>query len=219
MKSRFSRPFATSSLAVLLLCSAAFSAYAAGSNDQSAGGSASLSDALPVQGIVLFSTGLGYFQRGGVVEGNETVDLYFNTGDINDLLKSMILQDYDGGQISSVNYASRESLNVILGSLAINLSGNPGIAGILSQLRGEEIILEPRENAGRITGRIIGIENKTAETGVSAQFLNIYSKWGIRDIEMTSIQAIRFADPYLDSEFNKALTLIVESRSSDEKRG
>src|SRR5215472_15642339 len=48
---------------------------------------------LPIAQVVLFSSGVGYFQREGTVEGNTRVDLSFPVQDINDFLKSMVLQD------------------------------------------------------------------------------------------------------------------------------
>src|SRR6202040_4302558 len=61
---------------------------------------------LPIGQVVLFSSGVGYFQREGMVEGNARVDLSFPVSDINDLLKSMVLRDLDGGHISTVSYDS-----------------------------------------------------------------------------------------------------------------
>src|SRR5262249_40681375 len=52
---------------------------------------------LPLAQAVLFSSGVGYFQREGVVEGTARVDLSFPVRDINDLLKSMVVRDLDGG--------------------------------------------------------------------------------------------------------------------------
>ena len=63
---------------------------------------------LPITQVVLFSSGVGYFQREGEVEGNARVDLTFPVTDINDLLKSMVLQDLDGGHISAVSYDSHD---------------------------------------------------------------------------------------------------------------
>src|SRR5262249_47740191 len=51
---------------------------------------------LPIGQVVLFSSGVGYFQREGQVEGNTRVDLSFPVTDINDLIKSMVLRDLDG---------------------------------------------------------------------------------------------------------------------------
>ena len=48
---------------------------------------------LPVGQVVLFSSGVGYFQREGSVEGDARVDLSFPATDINDLIKSMVLRD------------------------------------------------------------------------------------------------------------------------------
>src|SRR5262245_43719921 len=55
-------------------------------------------DPLPIRQVVLFNSGVGYFQREGTVDGNSRVDLSFPTSDVNDLLKSLILQDLGGGR-------------------------------------------------------------------------------------------------------------------------
>src|SRR5262245_43112226 len=62
---------------------------------------------LPVAQAILYSSGVGYFQREGTVEGNTRVDLTFPVQDVNDLLKSMVLQDLGGGVISAVSYDSQ----------------------------------------------------------------------------------------------------------------
>src|SRR5438067_6413487 len=41
---------------------------------------------LPIGQVVLFSSGVGYFQREGAIEGNTRVDLSFPVTDINDLI-------------------------------------------------------------------------------------------------------------------------------------
>src|SRR4051812_41260256 len=53
---------------------------------------------VPVKRVVLFSSGVGYFQHQGQVTGNASVDLKFRIEDVNDLLKSMVLEDLGGGQ-------------------------------------------------------------------------------------------------------------------------
>ncbi len=83
------------------------------------------SSKLPVSEIILYSSGVGYFQRDGQIEGDATVDLRFKVDDINDLLKSMVVQDLDGGRISTVTYGSRDPLTKTLKSFAIDLTANP----------------------------------------------------------------------------------------------
>src|SRR5687768_18037190 len=55
---------------------------------------------LPVSQVVLFSSGVGYFQREGTVEGEQRVDLSFPAQDVNDLIKSLTLRDLSGGHVS-----------------------------------------------------------------------------------------------------------------------
>src|SRR5262249_1569701 len=87
---------------------------------------------LPIGQVVLFSSGVGYFQREGNVEGNARVDLSFPVADINDLLKSMVVRDLDGGVLSTVSYDSNAPVEKTLKSFAINLHGNPASGQILN---------------------------------------------------------------------------------------
>src|SRR5262245_66604298 len=76
---------------------------------------------LPIGNIILYSSGVGYFQREGKVAGNTRVDLSFPAQDINDLLKSMVLRDLNGGHVSAVSYDSHDPVDKTLKSFAINL--------------------------------------------------------------------------------------------------
>src|SRR5262249_13671783 len=59
---------------------------------------------LPLTKIVLYASGVGYFQRDGQIDGRGQVALRFKVDTINDLLKSMIVQDFDGGPVSRGNH-------------------------------------------------------------------------------------------------------------------
>src|SRR6476646_8494239 len=85
---------------------------------------------LPVTRVVLFNSGVGYFTRGGEVEGEARVDLVFPEEDVNDLLKSMVLEDFGGGRVAAVSYDSREPIDRTLASFSINLNGDPSLAAV-----------------------------------------------------------------------------------------
>src|SRR5437764_13013936 len=53
---------------------------------------------IPVKAVVLFSSGVGYFEHFGPVDGAASTELRFKTQQINDILKSLVLQDLDGGK-------------------------------------------------------------------------------------------------------------------------
>src|SRR5262245_43998106 len=97
------------------------------------------SSQLPVAQVILYSSGVGYFQREGEVDGSSRIDLSFPVQDINDLLKSMVLQDMGGGRISAVSYDSQAPIDKTLRSFAIDLTSNPTFGQILNQGRGEKV--------------------------------------------------------------------------------
>ena len=70
--------------------------------------------ALPLNRVVMFNSGVGYFEHRGDVEGDAKIDLQFRVDDINDLLKSLILEDRGGGTISTVTYGSRDPITKTL---------------------------------------------------------------------------------------------------------
>ena len=125
---------------------------------------------LPIGQVVLFSSGVGYFQREGQVEGDARVDLSFPTQDINDLIKSMVLRDLDGGHIAAVSYDSNAPVEKTLQSFAVNLSANPTFGQILNQARGEkvEVVLQQANAAqpGTMTG---SHRRRRAEAGNGGQ--------------------------------------------------
>src|SRR6516225_8503676 len=115
---------------------------------------------LPVSRAMLFSSGVGYFQREGDVEGSTRVNLSFPVQDINDLLKSMVLQDLGGGQITAVNYDSHDPVEKTLKSFAVNLTSNPTFMQLLNQTRGErvDVLLQQSDatQAGTLGGTVVG---------------------------------------------------------------
>ncbi|HEY7426279.1 MAG TPA: DUF4139 domain-containing protein, partial [Gemmataceae bacterium] len=179
---------------------------------------------LPIGQVVLFSSGVGYFQREGAVEGNARVDLSFPVSDINDLLKSMVLRDLDGGHISTVSYDSNAPIERTLKSFAVNLTSNPSFVQILDQARGEkvEVVLQ-QTNAtqpGTLTGTLIGCEKQKQVVGkdtVEVELLNMWCADGMRSLKLAEVQRVRFLNPILDSEFKKALETLALSHDTQKK--
>jgi hypothetical protein len=179
---------------------------------------------LPIGQVVLFSSGVGYFQREGSVDGTTRVDLSFPVQDINDLLKSMVLRDLDGGHISTVSYDSNAPVERTLKSFAVNLTGNPSFSAILNQARGEkvEVVLQ-QANAtqpGTLSGTVIGIESQRVAVGketVEVELLNLWCADGMRSLKMTEVQRVRFLNPVMDSEFRKALETLSLSHDTQKK--
>jgi hypothetical protein len=180
---------------------------------------------LPIGQVVLFSSGVGYFQREGAIEGDARVDLSFPTQDINDLIKSMILRDMDGGHISAVSYDSNAPVEKTLQSFAVNLSANPTFAQVLNQARGEkvEVVLQQANAAqpGTMTGAVMGVEKQKVAAGkdaaVEVEQLNMWCADGMRSVKLADVQRVRFLNPIMDNEVRKALETLTLSHDTQKK--
>ena len=179
---------------------------------------------LPLTHVVMFNSGVGYYARSGEVTGNARVDLTFPETDINDLIKSMALQDLDGGKISAVSYDSREPVSRTLASFAINLNEQPSLANILTQARGEkvELTMLPGNAAqpGNLTGTVIGVEVQkvvAGQTTLDANMLTIFTAEGLRCVKMSDIQRVRFTNPVLENELKRALEVLATSHDTQKK--
>jgi hypothetical protein len=179
---------------------------------------------LPITRVVLFNSGVGYFSRSGEIEGDARVDLSFPEQDINDLLKSMILEDFGGGRIAAVSYDSREPISRTLSSFAINLNGQPTFAAIVTQMRGErvEAVLTPgaANQPGKLSGVIVGVEKQKVAVGnssIEAEFLNMWCAEGLRSVKLSDVQQLKFSNPVIESEFRRALDVLSLTHDSQKK--
>lgn len=180
---------------------------------------------LPVARVVLFNSGVGYFQREGDLEGDLRVDLSIPVQDVNDLLKSLVVQDLGGGQVSAVSLDSQAPVEKTLRSFAIDLSSNPSLGHILDQARGEkvEVVLQSSATSqpGTVTGAIVGVEKQKQPAGkdgvVEVEQLNLWCAEGLRQVKLADLQRIRFLNPILESEFRKALEVVTLGHDTQKK--
>ena len=112
---------------------------------------------VPVARVVLFSSGVGYFEHAGTVRGNGATELRFKTSQINDILKSIVLQDQDGGRVGD-DHAIRRRIRSPRRSRAFRSTSRRIRAwrDLLNQLRGARVTVQSQ--AERLTGTILGVE-------------------------------------------------------------
>ena len=175
-------------------------------------------DRLPLDRVVLFTSGVGFFQHAGKVTDDATVEMKFPAADVNDLLKSMVLEDLDGGSVSTVSYASRDPITKTLGTFAVNLTDNPSLGQIIGRLRGEKVELDA---ANRVAGTIVGVERRTIPAGekqtVEKEFLILLTAGGLRTLALDAITEIRLVDKRLQGELEKALAVLALGHDNDKK--
>ena len=143
-----------------------------------------------LQRVVLFNSGVGFFDRQGNVRATPEIELKFNVDDINDLLKSMVLEDLGGGHISAVTYGSKDPITKTLKTFAIDLTSNPTLGQILNQIRGERIEIDAAQSdrrraswASKPSKKQVGKRRET----VDVDMLNLLTDAGLRSVPLDSV--------------------------------
>ena len=174
---------------------------------------------VPVNTVMLFSSGVGYFEHAGTVRGDGSTELRFRTHQINDILKSLIVQDENGGRVGAITYPSQDPIGKTLRSFQVDITANPSLADLLNQLRGARVtVVTPTD---RVTGTILGVETRPKATGqpqpVQVAVLNVLTGATLRSIELASVTSLTLEDPQLQSELASALTALSGARDQDRK--
>ncbi len=175
---------------------------------------------IPIRKVVLFSSGVGYFEHFGTVTGDNRTELHFKTQQINDILKSLVLQDLDGGQITTIIYPSQDPLAKTLKSFQVDITNNPSLADLLNQLRGAKVTIE--QGNQKTTGTILGVEKQTRPVGdkdqtVEERILNLLAGMRLLAINLESVSSLSFDDPELQNELTGALAALAQARDQDKK--
>ena len=179
---------------------------------------------VPVKAVVLFSSGVGYFEHYGTVNGNGSTELRFKTQQINDILKSLVLQDMDGGKVSTMTYPSQDPIAKTLKSFQVDITNNPPLADLLNQLRGAKLTIAKTDGTSKITGIVLGVEKKQKPAGddkktpIEVPVLNLISGAEIQSIVLDdTVVDIKLDDPELQEELAKALAALAQARDQDKK--
>jgi len=176
---------------------------------------------VPLSKISLYSSGVGYFQHDGTVNNRTQLDLRLHTNQINDMLKSLVVQDFGGGKVSTVTYGSRDPVTKTLGSFGINLNGNPTLGQILTQVRGEPVeVTAPNP----IVGTLLGVEKKTESIGegsqhrvVDQEYITLLTEDGIRALSLANVQRIKLTNATLNAELQQALAALAMNHDAQKK--
>ena len=166
---------------------------------------------LPITSITLYRSGVGYFERHGMIKSGDSVQLRFAQDEINDMLKSMVIFDPQQA-LQSISYESNEPLARQLASFSIDLSDNPTLATILGRLRGTKVRFVTSD--GPVSGVVLGSEMRdqaqgSAQEAISIPFVNVITESGVRSVNLTTIVSVQLEDPALNGELMKALAALA----------
>lgn len=172
---------------------------------------------LPLRRVVLLTSGVGYYEHTGTVRGDATIELRFRSDQINDVLKSLLVQDLGGGTVSVVSLPTADPIERTLKSFEVDLTGHPSLPKLLEQLRGEPVEVS---GARTLSGTIVGVEQRRRRVNdqiIDQTYLDVLTEAGLQVVPIDDAHAFKLGDPALDAELHKALETIASGRDRQRK--
>src|SRR5688572_26449554 len=119
---------------------------------------------LPIRRVILYSNGVAYIERRGMINGNAEINLSFKQSQVDDVLKSMIVLDLNQGRIGAVSYNSSAPASARTAEIPFSVdakSGDDGggISEVLSQMQGARVLVS--STRGTASGSILTVEKRT----------------------------------------------------------
>jgi hypothetical protein len=149
---------------------------------------------LPIVHMTLYKHGVGYFQRRGPVAG-EAIKLTFRREEMADLLKSLTVIDYSGGQVRGVDYDTPQSQEERLAGCSIILGDTRSLRDLLRALRGRRVQLQVSDGS-RIEGVLVGldeVQKKSLEQGLVSILQKDSERVAI--LPLNRIEGVELLDP------------------------
>ncbi len=166
---------------------------------------------VPVTRVILFTSGFGYFEHGGTVAGDADLALTFEETALNDVLKSLLVEDR-GGRVAGVVYPSQAPLEHTLGSFALDFSGAPDLPALLQQARGAEVVVSGPGLSERGVIAAVG-----TRPGAEHATLTLRTSRGLTQLSFERIESVSFSDPAMQAELDGALAALGEASGSSRR--
>src|SRR5688572_32057711 len=173
--------------------------------------------ALPVRRVILYKTGVGYFEHLGNVRNRQSITIRFTSAQLNDVLNSLTVLDLGKGQITGISYNSVAPLEQRLGALRLPLDGSTTQAQMLGSLRGARVeVISP---AGSVEGRLLSVEHRARQRGedtIPVDTISVVTDGGeLRTFELSPTVRVRIVERDLRQEIGRYLDLVGSTREQD----
>ena len=173
---------------------------------------------LPVRQVILYKHGVAFFERSGDLAAGESAKLDFKAGDMDDVLKSLTLEESGGGKVTGIRYDSSQPLANRLADFPFKLGDRQSLAQFLDQLKGARVEIQygTQPIKGSILSGRLTADKDNKE--LSKETLVVLTESGdLRSIDLTGVQSLRLADPNLQLQLREYLTAVANSRNKDQR--
>lgn len=178
---------------------------------------------LPIRRVVLYSNGVAYIERRGLIDGNAEVELSFKQSQVDDVLKSMVVLDLGQGKIGAVSYNSSAPTSSTMSEIPFSVTpvsdDGGGISSVLSQLQGARVLVTSTK--GSATGSILTVERKQVTIEKETKFTSILviaSETGeISSFDLTDVRSVKLLEDGTKKDVNEFANATASARRLDAK--
>ena len=169
---------------------------------------------VPLRQVKLYTAGAGYFEHAGHVQDNASVKLVFGAEQMNSLLKTFVVRDFDGGSVDDISYPAPTPLSEVLGAFSIDVATVSSRYQLLQRLRGERVRFFPADGGAAFSATVLGVEKLASQQHLPVEVVNIVRDNGeVLGQSLNSIRHFVPENPALVKELGQALTALASARN------
>jgi hypothetical protein len=172
---------------------------------------------LPVKRVVLYKHGVGYFERSGELAGGESARLDFKASEMNDVLKSLTVEETGGGKVSGLRYDSSTPLDKRLGEYSFQVGAQVPLAMFLDQFKGARVEMEMggQKAAGVIvSGRVVAATEQQPQRDLVVMLTDTNA---LRTVDLSSVTSLQLADGVLQRQLRDYLGALAGARTREQR--
>jgi hypothetical protein len=172
---------------------------------------------MPVTQVVLYKHGVGFFERSGRLGAGESARLDFTAAEMNDVLKSLTIEERGGGKVSGLRYDSMDPLSHTLSEFPFRIGEAQPLSGMLDQLKGARV--ELKFGSDTVTGIVVNgrMTPGTDKQPEREQLTLMLDSGELRNVDLSAASAIRFSDVKLQQQFREYLAAVAAARSKEKR--
>jgi hypothetical protein len=181
------------------------------------------SQVLPIKRVILYSNGVAYIERRGIVSNNAEINLQFKQSQVDDVLKSMVVLDLGQGRIGAVSYNSSAPPSARMAEIPFGIGSADvgGIADVLSQLQGAKVAVTSIKGAA--SGSILTVEKRTTQIDnnklpIVQRFLVLVSEAGeLSSFLLDDLKSVKLLEEGTRKDVNDFADATASARRRDAK--
>ncbi len=207
-------------LASTALLMAAPGALAATGTADGPGGNGPGGGQLALTRVLLSTGGVGYFEYEATVTGDANLSLEVRRDQVDDVLKSIVVYDDKGG-VGTIGLPGAEPLDTAFRELPFSPGDLTSPAALLSAMQGAEVTAG---GSRQLTGRLMSVTEETVRLpgndGATAtrHRVTLMTADGLRQLVLEEADTLRFTDPAVQAQIDKALAAVAENARRERRR-